>query len=84
MTESAEQKIYIGATEDGRLIAATNTSPYLCLHADTEEKLISVLKDAYAFWLANRGQEVRSPTATISVTTIVPTRVINSSELAVA
>lgn len=81
---SAGVSIYIAVKEDGRYVAATNESPYFCLEAESEEALIEKVKAALVFYSSTLGQEVRSRTVVQSITQLVPSRVIESEDLAIS
>lgn len=76
-------RIFITQTERG-FLAATRESPFFCLEAKTEPELLDLVKDALKFFASRPITTVTSVTRTTAVTTFRPSRIVNSSELAVA
>jgi hypothetical protein len=75
--------IYIGETEHGTHLAATNESPYFCLEAESEEALIAKVEAALAFLSANRHRAVPGRAQT-PLTSFLPKKVVSSADLASA
>jgi predicted RNase H-like HicB family nuclease len=50
MTDLASLTVTIGCIEEGRWLAATTSSPYFCLEAETEEKVVALAGAAIRFY----------------------------------
>ena len=76
--------ISFAQTTDGRFLAATSCSPYFCFESPTLETLEQKVRNALAFYDANKANWVPSPVDEVSVTRFITQRVVSSEELTAA
>ncbi|MDA1097469.1 MAG: hypothetical protein O2967_00675 [Proteobacteria bacterium] len=73
--------IYLTETTRGTFLAATNTSPYFCLEAETEAALKEKVRALILFYDASRTARFVSPSFQINATQFIPTGTIEREEL---
>lgn len=87
MSDQREGYLWTGELPDGRFVAASSCSPYLCVTAESEEAVLEKVRKAVTFYqkaINVTPPPVRRKSVSTTVTTIVPQRRISFTELMAA
>ena len=75
------QRVYLTQTASGSHLAATNSAPYFCLEAETEDAVIEKAKAALLFHSNNRYAPSKRVSTTVPVSSFATRRAISAGEL---
>ncbi|HEY9092161.1 hypothetical protein [Parasphingorhabdus sp.] len=87
MNTVASVQFCVGQTSDGRFVAATNTAPYFCFRADSEEEAVQKAERALEFYFCwedsheiQRNKIIHKPATLNTWTKYSPRQVIRPTQ----